>query len=63
MIPHGVTRLDSDDATLHIVHVVLVLFKCHSNNSHIDFAVDTLRMQAVFQHHIGLVCHLYSASR
>ena len=49
MIPHGVTRLDGDDATLHIVHIVLVLLECHGYDSDIDFFVDTLGFKTILQ--------------
>ena len=47
--PACVLRLDGDDATFHVVHIVLILLQGHRDDSDIDLLVNALRLQAVLQ--------------
>ena len=47
--PACILGLDGDDAALHIVYVVLILFQGHGDDGDIDLLVDTLRLPTVLQ--------------
>ena len=58
IIPVGRLGFDSDYAALHIMHIVLILFECHRDDSDIHLLVDTLALQSVLQDDVGLVTYL-----
>ena len=47
--PACVLGLDGDNTALHVVHVVLILFQGHRDNSDIHFLVNTLLLQTILQ--------------
>ena len=43
------TWFDGDDTTLHIVHIVLILFQGHRDHGNVNLFVDTLGLQTILQ--------------
>ena len=45
--PVGILRLDGDDTRLHIMNIILLLFKGHGDDGDIDLLVLTPRLQTI----------------
>ena len=59
VVPFCIFGFDGDDATLHIMHIVEILFECHGDNSDINLLVDTLTLETILEDDVGLMSNLH----